>query len=84
MTTHTRANDCPYCGLKLTTATGVGVPEPGGITLCIRCAGVMEFTADMGLRKMADADVPVELRVAVEFFRAAIRQAWARRKAAMN
>ena len=82
--TRVPAVHCPYCGLKLDCASGVGPPQPGRITLCIRCAGVMEFTSDLRLRKIADADVPLEARVAVEFYRVAIRQAWARRRAAMN
>lgn len=82
--TRVPADHCPYCGLKLDCASGVGQPQPGRNTLCIRCAGVMEFTSDLRLRKIADADVPLEARVLVEFYRVAIRQAWARRRAAMN
>ncbi len=38
---------CPYCGTNLNAAAGVGEcdrpPQPGDITICIKCGEVYEF-----------------------------------------
>jgi hypothetical protein len=39
---------CPFCGAVLEFASGSeGKPEPGVITICIKCAEVLEFDQSM-------------------------------------
>jgi hypothetical protein len=51
---------CPYCGLVM---NGIGhpghrhAPEPGSLSVCIRCAGVCELGPDLGLLAIDPADL---------------------------
>lgn len=46
---------CPLCGYTLDAATNADsgdkiAPKPGDVTVCFGCAGILEFTEDMGVR----------------------------------
>lgn len=48
---------CPGCGKDLHLTTCVNAPEdtrpsPGDQTVCIRCGGLLVFTANLGVRAM--------------------------------
>jgi hypothetical protein len=50
---------CPHCGLAVDVATSIGhhdTPQPGSLMVCIRCKKVSEFTADLTLRAMPEAE----------------------------
>lgn len=68
-----RANLCPVCGTFLDSVTqvesgdeGAGLPEVGSVTVCIRCAAVLEFQADMSLRAVSLDSLEPEHRAFVE------------------
>jgi hypothetical protein len=49
------ASACPRCGTPVDAATGVfdardGSPGPGDVTVCLYCAAVSVFDADLRLR----------------------------------
>jgi hypothetical protein len=51
---------CPACGRPLDRASnpdGTGAPEPGDITVCLRCATTLLFDATLGLKKPSDAEM---------------------------
>lgn len=58
---------CPACGHRLTHATGISTdspPEPGDLSVCIRCAAVLIFGPDMVLEKFTgklDAETTREI-----------------------
>lgn len=46
-------HSCPSCSIAMDAVSsfeGTGCPDPGDITICIRCAAVGVFTEDMGVR----------------------------------
>lgn len=48
----TPESKCPVCGTVVDMATGVGGPEapqPGNISICIKCAGVSKYSEEMTL-----------------------------------
>lgn len=64
---------CPHCGHILDTArTGDGspaTPKEGDATVCIQCAEVLFFRADMTLRKPKDGELMTILFRDPEFAR---------------
>lgn len=47
-----RKTGCPHCGYKVDHATslqGKHTPAPGSVTVCIKCAGVSQYTETMDL-----------------------------------
>lgn len=52
---------CPTCDYTLTAATGVhgedGPPAEGDATLCLNCAQLLTYQADLTLRKMTADEV---------------------------
>lgn len=51
---------CPWCGHTLNGASSFfhdEAPEPGNLTVCIACAGRLDFTEGMGLRKLEGAEL---------------------------
>lgn len=52
---------CPSCGYMMDAASCVsrendGRPEPGDITVCIRCGHIMAFADDLTLRDLTDEE----------------------------
>lgn len=46
---------CPACGYTFDSATettGKSRPSAGDISICLRCANVMAFTEDLGVRAL--------------------------------
>jgi hypothetical protein len=75
---------CPHCGARLDAVTGASfaggedlpprpVPEPGSVTLCWHCAGVLVFDSQMRIRR---ADPRLEARVLKEWPAVAQLQQW--------
>lgn len=59
---------CPACGEALdaaTNVTGTLQPEPGDVTVCIGCAAVLRFSADLKLKTIAIDSLPQDNRGAV-------------------
>lgn len=49
-TTRTPATLCPHCGYAMDAASsmqGEAVPDPGDWSICLRCAGVLQFDATL-------------------------------------
>jgi hypothetical protein len=68
---------CPSCRASVDGATGVtGAAKPcaGDITVCIFCASVAEFDANMQLRPFDVATLPADERAQIEKLCAAIRK----------
>lgn len=59
--THRHAPDrCPWCGYLVdaaTNVTGEGAPEPGDLTLCVKCAMPAQFGPDGRLAKVSDGEI---------------------------
>jgi hypothetical protein len=61
---------CPACGAVFDAASGDDCrPEPGALSICIRCAAMLQFTSTLGLVELTAAeflelpdDVQSELR----------------------
>jgi hypothetical protein len=50
VTTRLKASPCPCCGYELDAATAAFEdvrPAQGDLTVCIKCAALLEFTHDM-------------------------------------
>lgn len=68
---------CPYCGHKLECATAFGAPEArpkaGDATLCINCAGVLQYVNAQGSVQPAEiVQFPLEVRSEIERIQQAI------------
>jgi hypothetical protein len=50
VTTRHREQRCLHCGKKLDSASGSASPEPGDISICIGCGGVLIFGDDCLMR----------------------------------
>lgn len=52
---------CPHCGYFFDSAThpkdGSLRPEPGDLSMCLSCGGMLTFTDDMALRAASDEEV---------------------------
>jgi hypothetical protein len=52
---------CPSCGTELDAATDVlnraATPNPGDITICLRCGLLMRFKDDMTLRQLTGKEM---------------------------
>ena len=61
---------CPRCGYLTDDATSVGDPElrpnPGSISICMKCAHITKFAEDLTLVELTRAD-EVELGTNSEF-----------------
>lgn len=76
---------CGHCGTVLDCVSGPegSKPSPGDLTVCISCAGVNEFGADMMLFPLTDEHVGSRLEAAMlRTVQAAIREVQARREKA--
>jgi hypothetical protein len=54
------ASPCPFCGKVMDCASnieGKGAPEPGDVSLCIYCGGVMIFDRELVGRKPTDPEL---------------------------
>jgi len=52
LTTEYAPTTCPHCGYVVECATSMqdmNAPRPGCVTVCIKCAGVSQFTPTMSL-----------------------------------
>lgn len=48
---------CPYCDHELFAASGLGRgPQPGDVSVCIRCASSLIFDQDLTVRAMEPKD----------------------------
>ena len=71
---------CPQCSYEMTDASGVGHnerPSPGDWTVCIRCAAVLRFTEEIGVREASGkelAELDPESALAIAQAVHAIRQ----------
>ncbi len=57
-------------------------PEPGCLSVCMKCSGVMVFDDNLGLRVMTDADkvmIPEETMNEVLVMVAGVREFWRRK-----
>ncbi len=69
---------CPACGHQLDGACdpiGDARPKPDDISVCIECASVLAYNADLTLRIASDDDLralPPELLVRLALFRATV------------
>lgn len=60
---------CPNCGHTLNGATSIGHeqdPTPGDLTVCIDCASPLEFTPELGLRRIDLETLPSDARCDIE------------------
>lgn len=51
---------CLNCGHKLDTAMGTNneeVPEPGAVSICIKCSHIMLFTNELGMRNPTEEEL---------------------------
>lgn len=50
-------DNCPHCGKLINRATSVeevgAIPNPGDISICIKCAGINKYGQDMALEKLS-------------------------------
>jgi len=54
MKTIDTTGSCPYCGKRFDHTSDVEsehVPEPGNITICVGCAGILVFGNNMEIQK---------------------------------
>ncbi len=58
---------CPYCGHCLSGTTMIGGkqahPAAGDLSLCIECAGVCTFTAELSLKSFTMETLPVDHQI---------------------
>jgi len=55
-----KLSQCLDCGAPNDSAAAVGCeakPQPGDITICLRCGHLMAFGDDLALRQLTDAEV---------------------------
>lgn len=60
LTTDTPPNLCPHCGYLLDQATaayGDHTPSPGDWSICIRCAAILRFDADLKYEAVTEAEL---------------------------
>jgi hypothetical protein len=51
---------CLHCGTTLNAVTSIEPdkrPEPGDITVCLRCGHIMAFATDLTLRALTDEEM---------------------------
>lgn len=69
------ATPCPHCGYVVECATAVGHSKqagPGSVTVCIKCAGVSEYTPTMTLVPFDPAKLDPEAAALVKRARSLI------------
>lgn len=52
--------ECPYCGKVNDLASsfkGKEKPEPGDISICIKCAGILVFDEELRIRRPTDSEL---------------------------
>lgn len=58
---------CPYCGHCLSGTTMISKkhtkPKAGDLSLCIECAGVCTFNAELGLEAFSMETLPVDHQI---------------------
>lgn len=70
---------CPLCGHRFDSAMGIDTdegPEEGSLSVCIECAGVHVYNADLTLRSMSEQEwdeLPADVRQQLTDAQAAIR-----------
>ncbi len=72
---------CPHCGEILDAATAAEgkheIPNPGDVSVCIYCAGLLVYADDMALTKLSDElfnSIPLEVRLELSKARYNIRK----------
>ena len=77
------ATPCPICKAAHDRATSVtadaAAPEPGDLTVCIKCASWLRFTDDMQLVFVEDAEyrtLPEHVRIHLQEASLAVRRSW--------
>jgi hypothetical protein len=78
MTFRTKVQLCPKCGYTLDAATKVqgdqGGPEDGDVTVCIKCASVLQYGPELKLRVVNLEDLPEEMQGTLKEVVCAINQ----------
>lgn len=81
---------CPKCGDMLDTCAAMedeSTPMPGDFTICMCCAGVLQFGSDMRLIAIDESDdgplakAPIEFQVTIMKYKLAIKLAHAKQEA---
>jgi hypothetical protein len=58
VTTRIKPVTCPHCRVVHDAAShDTAVPSPGDISVCIMCAGLSTYTANMQLRKLTQREL---------------------------
>jgi hypothetical protein len=59
--THIPVSHCLDCGEQLDAATHIGgdqhKPDPGDVSICVRCGHIMAFADDLTLRRLTDEEM---------------------------
>lgn len=67
MSTRHTMQACPHCGAELDAAThaGPGEPQPkeGDVSVCLYCAGMLEYGPGLALRPLDIDTLPIQMRV---------------------
>jgi hypothetical protein len=74
---------CPACGEELGSATGVGKPKPGDVSVCAYCEALMVFNDDMTVRLMTEEEkrgLSTDGRAMLEIMRTVVQQRIRERK----
>ena len=53
--TKTGKDQCPLCNHEIDAATGIDndeTPKPGDVSICINCAGFLQYSSDMSLQEL--------------------------------
>jgi hypothetical protein len=69
------SHPCPKCGCKLDRAsntTSDGMVEEDDFTVCIKCATVLRYNADLSLRISTNKEIPPYLRKQIRTIQKAI------------
>ena len=56
-TTDTPLTHCPNCQTPMNAATGDGHPKEGDFSLCIECAALLTYRADLTVRPTTRAEL---------------------------
>lgn len=75
----TPPQECPFCGHKITRAmdlweTPPGPPQPGDLTVCLKCEATLVWSPAMRLQLFDETNVDPEIKTQLAYMRRLLSQ----------